>query len=128
MYTASHFWIAEESDGVRRIGFTKFATRMLGELVEYGFEVQPQRTIQVGQVIGWVEGFKAAADLFSVIEGEFLGENPELGKDIARLRKDPYGKGWLYRARGSAETRSMDFKGYVRFLDETIDRIRGKYE
>ena len=128
LYTASHFWIAEEGDSVMRIGFTKFATRMLGELVEYGFEVQPQATIEVGLVIGWVEGFKAAADLFSVVDGQFLGENPELGQDISRLRKDPYGKGWLYRTTGSAESRSMDFTGYVSFLDETIDRIRGQYE
>ena len=111
-----------------RVGFTKFATRMLGELVEFGFEVEPEETIRVGQIIGWVEGFKAAADLFSVVDGHFLGENEELETDIARLRKDPYGRGWLYRARGRSEAEAMDFKGYVRFLDETIDRIRGKYE
>ena len=38
-YTAGHYWLAEEEHGVWRVGFTKFATRMLGDLVEYAFSV-----------------------------------------------------------------------------------------
>src|SRR6185312_12180859 len=37
LYTPSHFWCAAEPEGVWRVGFTKFATRMLGDLVEFGF-------------------------------------------------------------------------------------------
>lgn len=128
LYTASHFWIQLEDDDLCRVGFTKFATRMLGDLVEYGFEVQPGDPIRVGQIIGWVEGFKAATDLFGVIEGTFEGENNGLEKNIGWLRSDPYGKGWLYRARGSVEPNAVSVEGYVGVLDTTIDRIQGKAE
>ena len=36
LYTASHFWLAEVEAGLWRVGFTRFATRMLGEIVESG--------------------------------------------------------------------------------------------
>ena len=40
LYTASHAWIAPLGEGLWRIGLTKFATRMLGEMVDHGFEAQ----------------------------------------------------------------------------------------
>ena len=58
-YVAAHFWIASDDDGSRRVGFTQFATRMLGEVVEFDFEVAPGQPIEKGQAIGWFEGFKA---------------------------------------------------------------------
>ena len=33
LYSPSHFWIAEDKAGVWRVGFTRFATRMLGQIV-----------------------------------------------------------------------------------------------
>ena len=36
LYTPRHFWIAEQDDKVWRIGLTKFAARMLGEMVDFG--------------------------------------------------------------------------------------------
>ena len=39
VYSPSHFWAREMADCVWRIGFTKFATRMLGDMVDHGFEV-----------------------------------------------------------------------------------------
>src|SRR6185436_20405932 len=77
-YTLSHFWLREEEPGLWQAGFTKFASRMLGEMVEYEFSVKPGDLVAVGQPIGWVEGFKAVSDLYSVAAGEFLGANPAL--------------------------------------------------
>ena len=56
-YTAAHYWLLEESREVWRVGFTKFATRMLGDLVEYEFTVSPGAEVVPGQEIGSVEGF-----------------------------------------------------------------------
>lgn len=127
-YTASHHWLAEESPGTWRVGFTKFATRMLGDLVEFGFDVKPGDHVDVGQTIGSVEGFKAISDLFSVMEGTFVGSNPELEADITLLDSDPYERGWLYRVSGRPEPASVDVQGYVEILDLTIDRMRKKQE
>ncbi len=128
-YTASHFWLLEEEPGTWQVGFTKFATRMLGDLVEYGFSVPAGGSVKVGQVIGWVEGFKAVTELYSVAAGEFLGGSPELERDLTLAESDPYGRGWIYRVRGLAEPASTDVHGYIAVLDATIDKMhQNRYE
>src|SRR5262245_22616438 len=59
LYTPSHYWLRQSEPGVWQIGFTKFASRMLGEIVEFDFKVPSGAPIETGQVIGWTEGFKA---------------------------------------------------------------------
>jgi glycine cleavage system H protein len=126
LYTASHYWLAKQYDGSWRIGFTKFAARMLGELVEFGFEVKPGDPVKVGQVIGWVEAFKAMSDVFAVVEGEFAGVNEALQANTELAQTDPYGAGWLYAARGTPEPNAVDVHGYVGILDGAIDKIQDK--
>ena len=36
LYSPSHAWLARMEDGRWRVGLTKFATRMLGEMVDHG--------------------------------------------------------------------------------------------
>jgi len=124
LYTPSHFWLLEIEPGLFRIGFTRFATRMLGDVVEHGFEVKPEDRIAIGQTIGWLEGFKALTDLFSVIDGRFAGMNPDLEQDSTLVDKDPYYKGWLYLARGIPDPNSVDVNGYIHLLDATIDKMQ----
>ena len=126
LYTPSHQWLEADGEGGWRVGYTKFATRMLGDLVEFGFNVAPGERVEVGQTIGWVEGFKAVTDLFCVLSGEFAGANPELEGDVTLIDSDPYGRGWLYRVRGEPEAGSVDVRGYVELLDLTIDRMLAK--
>ena len=79
LYSASHFWMEEQEEaGVWRVGFTKFATRMLGDMVDHDFEAQPGMAIKPGQILGWVEGFKAISDVYGFCTGEFIGVNPAL--------------------------------------------------
>jgi glycine cleavage system H protein len=124
-YTASHFWLDEEERGLWRVGFTRFATRMLGDIVEQGFETKVGAEVKVGQTIGWVEGFKALTELYSVADGTFEGGNPDLDGDPSLIDKDPYGKGWLYRVRGTPEPNSVAVEGYIGILDATIDKMLG---
>ena len=63
LYSPSHSWLLPGENGLCRIGLTKFATRMLGEMVDHKFEISVETTIEVGQIIGWVEGFKAISDI-----------------------------------------------------------------
>lgn len=122
-YTAAHYWLQEESPGVWRVGFTRFATRMLGDVVEFGFMPAPGASIAIGDEIGTVEGFKAVTAIYSVAAGEFMGASPDLGVDITVVEADPYHRGWLYRVRGLAEPASLDVQGYVAVLDASIDRM-----
>lgn len=91
--------------------------------MEYSFGVSPGGRVEVGAVIGAVEGLKAVSELYNLVGGEFLGGNPDVGRDITLIDHDPYGKGWLYRAQGTAEPRNFDVQGYVGVLDATIDKM-----
>ena len=122
-YTPAHFWLAQEPEGVLRIGFTKFATRMLGEMVDHQFDLAPGAPVSPGQVIGWIEGFKALTELFCVAAGEFTGANPALVGDITLISRDPYCTGWLYRVRGAFDAACLDAEGYRALLDATIDGL-----
>jgi glycine cleavage system H protein len=123
LFTQSHFWLHEVEPGVWRIGLTRFATRMLGEIVEHGFEVKPGDAVKVGQTIGWLEGFKALTDLYCVADGTFAGGNPDLDADTTLLDKDPYYRGWLYQVRGTPEPNALPVEGYIHLLDATIDKM-----
>lgn len=123
LYSPSHFWIAPQEGGLWRVGFTKFAVRMLGEMVDHGFQVELGAPVTPGQVIGWIEGFKAISDLFCIAEGEFAGGNPLLKERITSINKDPYGAGWLYLVKGRPDARCVNVHGYRELLDKTIDKI-----
>ena len=128
LYSPSHFWIVEHNAGVWRVGFTHFATRMLGEIVEHEFQVETGAPVASGQIIGWIEGFKAISDIYCIAEGKFAGGNPVLTEKIELLGKEPYDAGWLYAIEGKPDSRCTDVHGYVGFLDATIDKMLEKQE
>ena len=125
-YSPSHAWASRQPDGRWRVGLTKFATRMLGEMVDHGFEAEPHTEVVTGQIVGWVEGFKAISDLYSIVQGTFTGANPDLRNRVALVGKDPYQKGWLYEVEGELDPQCTDVRSYASFLDKSIDRILQK--
>jgi len=123
LYTPSHAWLSRGAGDRWRVGLTKFATRMLGEMVDHGFEIEASAPVACGQIIGWVEGFKAISDLFCVAEGRFVGNNPALKEHIALITKSPYDAGWLYEVEGKPDARCIDVHAYRDLLDKTIERL-----
>lgn len=126
LYSPSHFWAARQEGDLWRIGLTKFATRMLGEMVDHGFEFAAGTVVASGQIIGWIEGFKAISDIFCIANGIFNGANPLLKEKITLVNKDPYAAGWLYGVRGKPDAKCVDAQGYTAILDKTIDKILEK--
>jgi glycine cleavage system H protein len=124
-YSRSHYWMApvEGEAGLWRVGFTKFATRMLGELVDCEWKKKDGELVAPGDNIGWVEGFKAASDVYCVMDGQFAGGNPALEEDACIIRTDPYEIGWLYSVRGEPEPDSLDVHGYIELLSGTIQKM-----
>jgi glycine cleavage system H protein len=122
LYTSSHYWLMQEN-GLWRVGLGKFATRMLGEIVDYGFELEPGAEICWGQSLGWMEGFKGIEDVISFVEGRFQRINPGLSKDPEMIDRDCYGTGWLYEARGRPDSACLKPEEYTVHLDRTIDRL-----
>jgi glycine cleavage system H protein len=125
-YSASHAWIARYDKDTWRVGLTKFATRMLGDIVDFGFDPAPGAVVKTADVIGWIEGFKAISDIYCIAEGQFLGANPDLKQELELVSRDPYGRGWLYAISGQPDPRCVDVYAYRDLLDQTIDRLLAK--
>jgi len=121
LYSPAHLWIARQRGNIWRAGLTGFATRRLGEVVEHGFSVELDVPVSAGQVIGWVEGFKAISDILCLVEGRFAGANPALKDSISLINKDPYGAGWLYAVKGKPGSECVEVRAYARLLDQSID-------
>jgi glycine cleavage system H protein len=128
LYSPSHFWLARADGDLWRIGFTKFATRMLGEIVEVQWEKPAGAPVASGEIIGSIEGFKAISDVYCVGTGRFAGGNPALRDDIELVSKDPYGAGWLYLLEGEPDAKCVDLAAYRTLLDTTIDRLLEKQQ
>ena len=126
LYSPSHFWLERVEGGRWRVGFTKFATRMLGEIVEVQWEKPEGTPVASGDIIGSIEGFKAISDLYCVADGRFVGGNPAVRDDAELVGKDPYGAGWLYMIDGEPDAKCVDVATYRSLLDSTIDRILEK--
>lgn len=131
-YTHSHSWLARAGDAASanqwRVGYTKFALRMLGELVDVQFERAPGAAVQPGDILGTVEGFKAISDVYCVGTGTFVGGNVGLATSLAELIAKPYEAGWLYEFTGEPDARALDVDGYRALLDVTIDRMLEKQQ
>lgn len=121
-YSPAHFWLCEDH-GLLHVGLTHFATRMLGEIVEFDIETKPGAVVEDGQVIGWIEGMKAMTDLYCVAQGTFAGVNETALEDVESVCKDPYGSGWLYTVRGRVGEGTLDLDPYLEMLGETIDAM-----
>ncbi|NLX96794.1 MAG: glycine cleavage system protein H [Rhodopirellula sp.] len=123
LFTPAHYWLAEVESGLWHIGLTKFATRMLGDLVEHDFNAAVGDSVEAGEPIGWIEGFKAISDIYCSANGVFAGGNPELADDLTLVERDLYHRGWLYGVRGNPGEGILDVNGYISLLDRTIDRM-----
>jgi glycine cleavage system H protein len=126
LYSPSHFWLARIEGDRWRIGFTKFATRMLGDIVDASFEKQPGSVVASGEIIGAIEGFKAISDIYCVVDGRFLGANATLRENVALIGEKPYADGWLYEIEGQPDAKCGDVASYRALLDATIDRMLAK--
>jgi len=126
-YAPSHCWIAPDPDAPTpnrwRVGYTKFALRMLGEVVDSQFDHPAGTPIQPGDILGSIEGFKAVSDLYSVGHGTFAGGNPALLNDPESIARAPYSDGWIYAFDGQPDSQTLDVHQYQHLLDTTIDRI-----
>lgn len=126
LYSPSHCWMARREGRRWRVGYTKFALRMLGELVDVQFEPAPGAGVAAGDIVGSIEGFKALSDIYCVGAGTFAGGNAALKHDLESIAREPYGAGWLYEFEGDPDDRAMSVENYRGLLDVTIDRILAK--
>lgn len=95
-YTKSHEWVKLESDNVVIVGITEHAQELLGELV---FVEIPElgKVLAQGAEAAVVESVKAAADVYSPVNGKVVAVNEELSQSPELINQSPYDKGWIFK-------------------------------
>ena len=108
-YTKDHEWVLVEGDIVT-IGITDFAQGELGDIVYVEVETEGE-TLDKEEVFGSVEAVKTVSDLFMPVAGEITEVHSELESNPELVNSDPYGKGWMVKAKISDSSE----------LDELLD-------
>lgn len=93
-YTNSHEWV-RINDSIATVGITDFAQKELGDVVFV--ENSSVDSIKKGDPIATVESVKAASDIMSPVDGEFLELNKELTEEPSLLNSAPYDNGWIVK-------------------------------
>ena len=117
-YSKTHEWIRVEGE-VATIGITDHAQAELGDITYLDLP-QPGQTLVLDGQFGEVESVKAVSELFSPISGEVLEANTGISDTTEVVNEDPYGNGWLIKARivNTAELAVlMDAADYEKFAD-----------
>ncbi len=117
-YTKDHEWVRDNGDGSVTVGITDHAQEALGDLV---FVELPEvgLALEAGSedVIAVVESVKAASDIYSPMSGEVTEANEELDGAPEIINTDPYGDGWIFKARlTSSMDDLMDAAAYAELL------------
>jgi glycine cleavage system H protein len=97
-YTEDHEWLRIEEDGTITIGITDFAQSELGDIVYVEIDTIDQ-DVAAGEIFGTVEAVKTVSELFMPVTGTVIEFNEELENAPEQVNDDPYGSGWLIKAR-----------------------------
>lgn len=114
MYSNSHEWHKVEGDVVT-LGLTQFAVDQLTD-VTFCEMKKPGFKFKAGDIVGEVESVKTTSDIYCAVAGEVTEVNAALADNPGLLNSDPYGKGWLLKAKITDKaglTGLMDAKAYT---------------
>jgi glycine cleavage system H protein len=123
LYTKTHCWVRQESDGDIVVGITDFAQEQMTELT---FVELPDvgETVSAGDEIAVVESVKAANDVYAPVSGTVTSVNDALSEEPELVNQDPFGRGWLFRMRPDDPadlSNLLDFDAYESSLPDEDD-------
>lgn len=125
-YHAGHSWLLRERKNVVRIGADEFAAALAGNVEKIELP-KPGQWVRQGQKVLSFYRHGVKTEMVSPTEGEVMEINGEVLGNPARLRQDPYGKGWLLALHvpdEEATTRNLIPKGLVRsWMRDSVERL-----
>lgn len=97
MYLPEHYWIREEGEGYV-LGLDDFAQALLGPIRKLSLPKEGE-FLRKGDTLLTVEGATGKVELLSPMDLEVIKVNGALRRDPFLVNRDPYGKGWILKAR-----------------------------
>ena len=96
-YTNDHEWVRLDGD-ICYIGITDFAQSELGEIVYVDVTTEGQ-VVDKDSVFGSIEAVKTVSDMFMPATGTVIEFNSKLEDHPELVNEDPYGAGWIIKAK-----------------------------
>lgn len=96
-YSESHEWHKVDGDTLT-LGISRFAVDALTDIT-YVQMKKVGTKFKAGDVVGEVESVKTTSDIYCFVGGEVTEVNAALGDNPGLINEDPYGKGWLLKAK-----------------------------
>ncbi|MDR2822017.1 MAG: glycine cleavage system protein GcvH [Acholeplasmatales bacterium] len=85
-YTKTHEWV-DVVDNLGRVGITKHATDLIGEVVF--LELPSKKEYKKGDVIASVESIKAVSEVYAPLSGKVVELDSELSDNPEKVTEDP---------------------------------------
>ncbi len=101
-YTKDHEWIRVEGKNAF-IGITDYAQGELGDVVFVDIDSSISE-IKKGESFGTIEAVKTVSDIYGPFSGNVIEINPKLAENPELINSDPYGEGWMVKAKISDES------------------------
>ncbi len=98
-YADSHEWFKLEGDVVT-IGITQFAADELTDITYVDLPTVGGK-VDAGKELGEIESVKATSELYTVVAGEVVEINEELGDAPELVNDDPFSRGWMVKLKTS---------------------------
>ena len=119
-YTSDHEWVRQGNESSVRIGITDYAAEQLGDIV-YVSLPEPGTEAEAGNAVGELESTKSVSDIYCPVNGVVTQVNEALDTSPETVNSDPYGDGWLFEVRLSADADLddlLDADGYASLTEE----------
>lgn len=119
-YSKNDEWVKIEGNNAT-VGISDYAQDALSDIVFVDISVSVGDELAPQQNIGSVESVKAAADIYTPVEGKVTDINQALIDNPEGLNEDPYEKGWLLKLSndsGFSTEGLMDAAAYKKYIDE----------
>jgi len=97
LYTKEHEWVSVEGEVVT-IGITDHAQNELGDVVYVELPEKGSR-FDAQESFGSVESVKAVSEVYMPVSATVTEVNEDLVDAPEVVNEDPYGEGWMIRAR-----------------------------
>ena len=108
-YSESHEWHKVDGDTLV-LGISRFAVDALTDITYVQMKKVGTR-FKAGDVVGEVESVKTTSDIYAFVGGEITEVNGALTDNPGLINEDPYGKGWLLKAK------ITDASGLAKLMD-----------
>ena len=94
-YAPNHTWLAVRTPGELAVGLDDIARRILPSATAVDLP-SPGRRFHRGDPVAVVHAGRHVVRIGAPVDGEVVRANEAVRRDPALVRRDPYGRGWLF--------------------------------